>query len=170
MGMLENSRHEAFAHAIARGATASAAYVEAGYVRNDGNASRLNGNDTIMERVGELKSLVQKMQNLSTHAVVANEQWVIEQLIGVVIDARAQEKPDSAGANKALNLIGLHIGMFVERKEVGKPGEFDGMTIATKRERVMGLAKQLGLDRISAADRLAFAGPVIDVETESDST
>jgi phage terminase small subunit len=143
--MLKNARHEAFAQAVARGVPASVAYVEAGYKANDGNACRLTGNKRIVERVADLKALVQNMRNLSNHRVVLNEGWVIEQLIGVVIDAKAQDRPDSAGANKALNLLGLHLGMFVERKEVGKPGEFDGMTIASKRERVLGIAKELGL-------------------------
>jgi hypothetical protein len=70
----------------------------------------------------------------------------VKQLIGVVIDAKAQDKPDSAGANKALHLLGLQLGMFVERKEAGKPSEFDGLTITSKRE--LAIAKQLGLGRI----------------------
>jgi phage terminase small subunit len=167
MGMLANSRHEAFAHAIARGQTADAAYVEAGYAANRGNASRLSSNESVVRRVGELKELVQKMQKHSLASVVATEQWVIEQLIGVVMDARSQEKPDSAGANKALNLIGLHLGMFVERKEVGAPGSFDGLTIASKRERVLGIARQLGLDRIGANERLALPGSLIEASPDS---
>ena len=46
-------------------------------------------------------------------------------------------------------------------------GEFDGLTIADKRERIMGIAKELGLDRINIGERLAFAGPVIEVEAET---
>jgi hypothetical protein len=76
-------------------------------------------------------------------------------------------KPDLAGANKALHLLGLELGMFVERKETGKPGEFDGLSIASKRERIMGIAKELGLDRISANERIAFTGPVIEVGGET---
>jgi hypothetical protein len=63
-----------------------------------------------------------------------------------------------------LNLLGLELGMFVERKETGKPGEFDGLTIAGKRERIMDIAKELGLHRISASERLALSGPAIEVE------
>jgi phage terminase small subunit len=145
MGMLLNTRHEAFAHGIARGETIEAAYREAGYSPNSGNASRLNGKDSIVARVAELKALVQNMRSLSLHNNVLSKEWVIEQLIGVVIDAKTQDKLDSAGANKALHLLGLQLGMFVERKETGKPGEFDGMTIASKRERVLQIARQLGL-------------------------
>jgi phage terminase small subunit len=40
MPVLPNSRHEAFVQALARGSSASAAYVKAGYKANTGNASR----------------------------------------------------------------------------------------------------------------------------------
>jgi phage terminase small subunit len=142
--MLKNARHEAFAQAVARGVPASLAYVEAGFKANDGNSCRLTRNERIVARVGELKALVQNMRNLSTHRVVLTEAWVIQQLIGVVIDAKAKEPADSAGANKALHLLGLHLGMFVEHKETGKPGEFDGLTIESKRQRVLSIMAQIG--------------------------
>jgi phage terminase small subunit len=145
LGILRNPRWEAFAHAIARGSTADAAYQEAGYAQSRGNASRLRAVEVVDRRIGELKLLVENLQKLSTHKTVLTQAFVIENLIKIVIDARSQEKPDYAGANKALNLLGLELGMFVEKKEVGKPGEFDGLTIADKRERFMGVAKQLGL-------------------------
>ncbi len=167
--MLANSRHEAFAHAIARGATADAAYVEAGYVRNDGNAARLNGHERVVRRVAELKNLVQKMRNRSSHKIVLTEQWVIEQLIGVVLDARAQDRPDSAGANKALNLLGLHLGMFIERQEVGAPGEFHGLTIADKKERVLAIARELGLVHLHSEETRRYFGGAAALKLLTDS-
>lgn len=156
MAILSNSRHEAFAHGLARGKMVDVAYVEAGYSANRGNGSRLNRNAGVIERVIELTALVEKMRERTINAGMLTRAWVIEQLIGVVLNARSQEKPDFAGANKALHLLGLELGMFVERKETGKPGEFDGLTIAAKKERMMDIAKQLGLDRISASERLAY--------------
>jgi len=166
--MLANARHEAFAHGIARGLPARTAFVEAGYKAHDSNASRLSANDKVVRRVGELKQLVQKMRNLSAHKVVLTEAWVLEQLVGVVLDARAQDRPDSAGANKALNLIGLHLGMFVERAEIGKPGEFAGLTIADKRERILAIARQLGLVNLYSDEgqRLLGAGASPKILTE----
>ncbi|MCR4333018.1 MAG: terminase small subunit [Sulfuricaulis sp.] len=35
---------------------------------------------------------------------------------------------NSMGANRALELLGKEIGMFIERKEQGKPGEFESMS------------------------------------------
>jgi phage terminase small subunit len=162
IGPLANARHESFCHGLARGLPASVAFVEAGYSANDGNACRLNGNEKVKIRVAELKEIVQKMQNLSSHRVVLTKSWVLEQLIGVVLDARSQDRPDSAGANKALHLLGLELGMYVERQEIGKPGEFEGQTIATKRERVLDIARQLGLGHISERRHGLhdFGGPV----------
>src|SRR5438067_9859658 len=104
MRMLSNRRHEAFAHGLAAGKFKDAAYVEAGYSRNSSNAARLSGDERIIARVGELKQLVADMKIRSTSGVVLTQAWVIEQLIGVVVDAKAQPKLDTAGANKALHL------------------------------------------------------------------
>jgi phage terminase small subunit len=149
MPILTNSRHEAFAHGLAAGKSIEAAFREAGYSPNSGNASRLNGNERVIARVAELKALIQNMRKLSTHRAVLTTEWVTEQLIGVVIDAKARDKPDLAGANKALHLLGLQLGMFVERKETGKPGEYDELTIAGKRDRILSIASQLGLCHVS---------------------
>lgn len=159
MALLANNRHELFVQALFQGKSSIQAYEDAGFVRNDNNASRLRNNEKVIARLTELHSRTVTSVNIS-------QEWVIERLVEVVRICMSYEKIDSAGANKALHLIGLNHGMFVERKEVGKPGEFDGLTISSKRERMLGLAKQLGLDRISAKERLEFAGPVLDVEAE----
>jgi phage terminase small subunit len=54
MPILPNTRHEAFAQALATGMTADAAYQEAGYKPNRHNAGRLKTNEHIKARVGEL--------------------------------------------------------------------------------------------------------------------
>lgn len=53
-GPLSNARHERFAQALARGQSADAAYVTAGYARNDGNARRMKGNEAVQSRVREI--------------------------------------------------------------------------------------------------------------------
>jgi hypothetical protein len=56
MTELRNRRHELFAIALAKGASASQAYIEAGYQPCRQNASRLASNDDIAQRVIELQS------------------------------------------------------------------------------------------------------------------
>lgn len=54
MPVLSNAKHERFAHGLAKGETADAAYLAAGYVENRKNASRLKSNEDIGARVAEL--------------------------------------------------------------------------------------------------------------------
>jgi phage terminase small subunit len=54
--ILPNSKHERFAQEVAQGSSASAAYVAAGYAKNDSNAARLNGNEQVRSRVEEILS------------------------------------------------------------------------------------------------------------------
>jgi hypothetical protein len=55
-------------------------------------------------------------------------------------------KPDSAGANRALQLIGMEAyGMFTERHEIGGPGDFARLTDDELFARVQTEAAALGL-------------------------
>lgn len=54
MAALDNAKWELFAQGLAKGISASEAYVQAGYKKNDGNASRLKGNEKVEARVAEL--------------------------------------------------------------------------------------------------------------------
>lgn len=54
MPALSNPKHERFAQALAKGETADAAYVIAGYEENRGNAARLKANESIEARVAEI--------------------------------------------------------------------------------------------------------------------
>jgi hypothetical protein len=41
---------------------------------------------------------------------------------------RGRRTYNGAVANRALELLGKELGMFIDRKEVGSPGEFERMT------------------------------------------
>lgn len=123
-----------------QGKSADAAYQEAGFKPNRGNATTLKAKQSIQARVAELTHRAEAN-------VVVTREWVLEQLID---NARlAKAAGDFGPANKAVELLGKEIGMFIERKEVGKPGEFDSMSLEEKRERAASLTRQLGLDRIN---------------------
>lgn len=55
MPVLSNAKHERFAQALAKGETADAAYVTAGFKENRGNATRLKANESVMSRVAEIQ-------------------------------------------------------------------------------------------------------------------
>lgn len=56
MPALRNSKHEAFAQALASGQNASDAYVAAGYAQSRSAASRLSTNVNILRRVEQIKA------------------------------------------------------------------------------------------------------------------
>src|SRR5215472_14811888 len=70
MGPLANQRHERFAQALAQGKTASEAYVLAGYKANDGNASRMKGNERISARVQEIVGRAAERAEVSLERVL----------------------------------------------------------------------------------------------------
>lgn len=139
MAILDNQRHERFAQALAAGKTADEAYQEAGYAPNRGNAIRLKTNESVAKRVEELKSRI-------ADGVVLSRQWVIERLVENAERAMQVEAvKDSSGkptgeyryegsvANRALELLGKEIGMFVDRKEIrtGKLADLSDDELAT---------------------------------------
>jgi phage terminase small subunit len=147
MAVLKNAKHEIFAQQVASGKTAAEAYRIAGYDAESDNsvyaaASRLLSSDKIAERVEELKSR-------AANDIVLTRQWVLERLMRNARIAMGEEKIkvsvkdketglptevetikyDAAAATRALELLGKvdQIGLFVERSETGKPGEFANM-------------------------------------------
>lgn len=155
MAVLSNARHERFAQELAAGKTADEAYQLAGFRPNRGNATRLKANESVMKRVAELQGRI-------ADGVVLTKQWVIERLIENVERAlQAQPVLDREGrptgeytyegsvANRALELLGKEQGMFVDRKEVGKPGEFERMNADELRDYIRREASELGLGHSS---------------------
>lgn len=55
MPALKNAKHERFAQGLAKGETADAAYENAGYKPNRGNATRLKANESVSQRVAEIQ-------------------------------------------------------------------------------------------------------------------
>lgn len=107
MPVLPNQRHERFAHALANGKTADEAYQLAGFKPNRGNATRLKANESIAGRVAEL-------QAMTAERVVVDREWVLTKLIE---NATNNQGANPNASNKALELIGKEIGMFVDRTE-----------------------------------------------------
>lgn len=161
MGMLKNNRHELFAQALAQGKTADEAYAEAGYVKNRCNASRLKTTENITKRLAEL-------QGRATKGVVLTKQWILERLIAnaeramqaePVLDREGHETGEYTYqgnvANRALELLGKEMSMFVDRKEVGMPGEFkaiEAMDADELRSFLRNEAEALGLRGAAASE------------------
>lgn len=61
MPVLKNARHERFCQLVVSGKTADAAYKEAGFSSDRGNAARLTANDSVKARIAELNNEAAKL-------------------------------------------------------------------------------------------------------------
>ena len=141
---------------LKNGGNASAAYraaYDAGGMKPatiNRKAKELMDNGKIAARLGAVREAVQQK---AIDAAALTKAWVLERLMSnaercrqaePVLDRKGNpvlvELPngtlapaftfDAPGSNRALELCGKEIGMFVERKESGKPGEFAALTDA----------------------------------------
>jgi phage terminase small subunit len=153
---LLNPKWEKFAQAVVSGKQATEAYREAGYCPDNSNsvhaaASRLLHSVKVRERIDEL-------HGRAAAAVQVSKSWVLEKLIANAERAMTSEPVlDREGeptgeytyqgnvANRALELIGKELGMFVERQEHGAAGEFEELSTEQKRERAKAIASELGI-------------------------
>lgn len=127
MPALQNARHERFAQELAKGKSASEAYVAAGYGESRSAACRLSTNVNVVARLSELT------ERAADRAVI-DKAWVLERLRQNAETCMALDfvrKPDGtpttavthnpAAANKALELLGKELGMFKDQHELTSP-------------------------------------------------
>lgn len=163
MPILTNPKHEVFAQEVARGKSASEAYRTAAGTNNRRYASELGQRPDIQGRVAEL--LAAREEVISEAAAVAiqetalTKEWIIGMLkqnveramtVEAVRDAEGQPtgeyKYNGAVANRALELLGKERGMFIDRSEVGLPGEFERLDDVELRDRLLEKASELGIN------------------------
>jgi phage terminase small subunit len=147
MPVLPNAKQERFAQEVAKGKSATEAYLIAGYNGDDGNASRMLAkvNHRVMEITG-------KAAEAAMESVALTKEWVIKKLVQNVNRAMQVEaikdskgietgeyRYDGSVANKALELLGKEIGMFIDRKEIrtGHLDELPADSIADLREQLI---------------------------------
>ncbi|WP_316195368.1 MULTISPECIES: hypothetical protein [unclassified Bradyrhizobium] len=163
MPILPNPKHEAAAQAFAAGKTQQQAYTEAGFTYKPANASRFFKRADVRARMQEIIAeridVERKSSELAVRKVGLTKEWVIERLMWnaerclrgtPVRDANGKHtgeftgKVDAAGANRALELLGKHLGMFIDRHEIGEPGQFARMTDEELDAALVAQAKALG--------------------------
>ena len=113
MPTLPNARHELFCQNLTKGMTQDKAYAEAGYKPNRHNATRLNTNETIRNRVSEL--LTRNVQKQDEMAEVTTKQLLV-----MAEEARTKamsERGGSAAAIAAITAIAKLSGLWVEKSE-----------------------------------------------------
>ena len=135
MPVLTNPKHERFAQELAKGKSQVEAYELAGYKPHDGNSFRLSGNERVLARVSELLER-------SAEKVEITIDWLRDQLIG---DHKlARELGQTSAAVSATNSIGKLYGLIIDRKETGRPGEFESMNADDLRDYIARRTTELG--------------------------
>lgn len=133
MPILRNPRHERFAQELAQGKSATEAYVNAGFSHNPGNAGRLKTNENVKNRIEEIlserNSIHEQGVERAIERLAVTKEWVISQLVENANRAMqatpvmsggkptGEYRYDGGVANRALELLGKELGMFVERTE-----------------------------------------------------
>ena len=108
MPSLDNQRHERFAQELAKGKTATEAYVLAGYKPNDGNAATLKGNQRVLDRVSELQERGAIKTEITLESLIREA--------GEIQDAAKADGQHSA-AVAALTAKAKLAGLWIDRSE-----------------------------------------------------
>lgn len=172
MAMDLTPKQEAFVLAYLKSGNATEAYRTAYNPKkmSDENiwteASKLLKHPKVAPRLAQLQSKV------AERAIVSKE-WVISRLVENVNRAMQAEavkgqdgevtgefRYEGSVANRALELLGKELKMFIDRKEVGKPGEFDHMGADELRDLIRAETEALGIGNsgTKAARRNGQAG------------
>jgi len=129
MPVLRNPKHERFAQEIANGRSLVDAYKAAGFKPDFRNAKRLRDRKEIGQRVDQILTDRERRATLSTERAIEKAAITKADVIGMLIEDRALARANvqASAAIRAVELLGKELGMFINRTEQGRPGEFDGL-------------------------------------------
>src|SRR5690349_11382508 len=131
MPALTNNRRELFAQLLFQGFTAVDAYDKAGFKRHSGNASTLSRDPEIVDRVEAIRAEAEAaLVPVGTAAIAARANISVEDLLHMQDEFRliAKETRQVSAGNNAVKHLAILSGKWVERAEIGGPGEFDHLS------------------------------------------
>ena len=142
---LRNARWELFSQGVAKGASATQAYKDAGYKAEghsaEQQASATMRNHEVAARIEALKAKVVERVVEKTAITMAD---VVAGLAKIAFaEAITAESENLDIKRKALCDIGKHLGGFVQRKKIGLPGQFDKMDQAQLKAFIVERAKKI---------------------------
>jgi hypothetical protein len=155
-------QEEAYCRARAFGMTQSEAVsvISGGKTKQAGTGSHWEKKPHVKARINELRH---EITERAVEKASLDRQWVLERLMKVA-DRCMQAEPvvvrgeqtgeykfDSAGANRALELLGKEMGMFVERKQIdmnplGQMSDADLMRMAAELAQQTGMAEVIDVE------------------------
>mgnify|MGYP001578581487 CR=1 FL=1 len=169
MPALKNPKWELMAYAMAGGSNQREAY-RVGKLKFDrASASRMFRKPEMIARIAEIQA--ERAHNerqvgmqSATEAAV-DRAWVLRHLKhnalaamrghplhdrtgDVLLDKEGNprySKPDHTAAAKSLELIGRDLGMFIQRTEIGGPGDFERMSDTELQAELVTVAERIGI-------------------------
>jgi hypothetical protein len=141
MSPLPNPRHERMVQFLAQGKTAAEAYELAGYKPNGSNACNMARKQHIRRRLTEINNKV------AARTVVTAETLIDE---AEEVRVRAMEINQLSAANTAIKGKGILTGKWVERAEIGSPGEWDALSDDELEQRITERMARFGFVRVDA--------------------
>lgn len=160
---------EAVALALAGGDSHRIAYIAGGYKYNRAGAHRLCTKPEIQERANEIRQeraeiAARARQEAAKQAGYDEAWWDQHVKIGAlgalrgdpVRDATGRKKrdpetgeiiyrPDRAAAARFFDLMGRRLGIFIDRAEIGGPGDFARLSDAELQAKLVELGNALGV-------------------------
>ena len=128
MPVLKNQRHERFAVELAKGRSQTEAAKRAGYKGSRFHASRLATKCNIKARVAELEA---RTAEKVTQITAMDRAWVLEELRA---NFERHKETNGAVANRALELIGRELGLFINRKDIMHTHKRDDLDDMSEKE------------------------------------
>jgi hypothetical protein len=141
MSPLPNPRHERMVQFLAQGKTAAEAYELAGYKPNGSNACNMARKQHIRRRLTEINNKV------AARTVVTAETLIDE---AEEVRVRAMEINQLSAANTAIKGKGILTGKWVERAEVGGPGDYENLSDDELEQQIMARVARLGFTSVAA--------------------
>jgi hypothetical protein len=146
MPVLDNRRRELFTQLLFQGFSAVDAYEKAGYKRHDGNACTLANHPEVLARLEEIRGEGEQGWPVGTRAIAARANVTVDTLIddSEKVFQRAMEIDQLSAANTAIKGKGILSGKWVERAEIGAPGEYDALSDDELERQIMERVARLG--------------------------
>lgn len=158
MGVLANPRHERYAQEVANGVASYKAYVIAGYKESLSNACTLRQRPDISERIVELlekkSEFLERTSTKALNAAAIDKKWLLQELVDN--SSKARGLGDIGSSNRALELVGKEMGMFINRS-VSVDISADFANLDNAEAILAAVAKELGDD--TAATLRALVAP-----------
>ena len=152
-----NERQDRFCVAVAEGMPPYQAYKAAGYSGQANGAYQLIKKPLVIARIEQIRQFRDRtVGEVLTNAVsreAITKQWIMDRLQQNAISCMEREPRwayNPAAANRALELLGKEMSMFLDRKEIGRPGDFAGLSDEELEARLMRTLIDRGLSEEQA--------------------